>query len=253
MELKLFFHPSCSASRRLIMNLLRRNLLSEIELIDVSNIASSGAMRYEVWSVPWLLYGSRAAAMDPIKDEEIVSIIERREADIPRHLETAFARAVLHSSYASALVYLHGSIEPVCSEALVSAAVRHPFGGPEPSEVILRLREAGQSFLEKLLDDVIPTLSMAYLRAFYWTQDLSDAEPPTDGELARWLLAQASIGRAGLPQKPSVSRERVGRLASYIRENFSPLLEKVAREQEELMNDEDYWEFLRSLEVQRAH
>lgn len=251
MDLKLFFHPSCSASRKLIRSLHRKGLIERIELIDVSNISASGAMRYEVWSVPWLVYRGRAAAMDPIKDEEIVSIVERGEAEVPRHLETAFARAVLHSSYASALVYLHGSIEPVCSEALASAAVRHPFGGPEPEEVIKRVREA-EGLLEKLLNDVMITLSMAYLRTLYWTRGLSEASPPSEGELARWLIAFSSIGRAGLPPKPFPDNERMGKLANYIRENFSSILDKVAGEQEEIMEDEEYWRILSSIREHRS-
>lgn len=244
--IEVFFHPSCLSSKRLIMTLHREGLLTRVRFIDVSNVAGSGAMRFEVWSVPWLVYDGRAAAMDPIKPEEMLGIIERGEADVPRHVETAFVRAVLHSSYASACVYLHGSLEPVLSESLASAAVRHPFGGPSPGEVLERVRRAGPDLLEDLMERSLITLGAAYLRAVFWTGD-SDARPPDEGEVARWLLASVSIGRVGLPRRPIPDPGRVRRLAQHIRDDFSSLLERVSKEQEEVLGDEEYWSVLRGL------
>ncbi len=243
-HIDLYFHPTCATSWRVLKFLHREKLLEEINTTDVTMIGPSKSL-YGIWSVPWVTIKGKPAATDPIKPEEVRDILEGSAA-VPRHRASAFIRTVLHSLLASALMYIHNSIKPLLDEGLVSAAMRSPLGGPSPKEVISELEEQENSIVERWLEDTKYTLAMGYVRTLYWVSGGKE-EAPSDREIGTWLLAAASVGRSGLPHKPQLIRDKIRDLTEYVEGNIRSLMEDVKKEQELIMNDEEYWGIVKSM------
>ncbi len=243
--LEIHFHPTCASSYRLVKHLHGAGILGRVRLLDVSLPGPSGAM-YGVWSVPWIVMKGRPVATDPIKPEEVEEFVLTGRMRPPRHTIGAFVRTLIHSMFASALVYLHRSLEPVMDPSFISAAVRTPAGGPDPGGVIDTLRRKEEEVLDRWMGDVAYTLAVGYVRTAYWASGRVRGEPAKE-EVASWLLSTASIGRVGLPWRPGIVSDRVGKLVDLIREGKEELQEKVKREQETILRDDEYWEILRGI------
>ncbi len=247
-----YVHPTCHASYEAVKTLAREGLLGSVELRGVVNPAE--ALGRRIWSVPWLLVDGRPAATDPVDPGELVEAVrgvwQRRVVDPVE----AFMATVLHSAYAAAVAYVHGSLKPVLDEALASAAVRAPLSGLAPRSVLEEVEANERRLYEQWEDKLMRALGVSYVRELWWATggDLdreavrAAATPATAGA---WLLAKASIGRAGLPQDPRLRPGAAEALADFVRRGAAGLLNKVRREQEEILGDTAYWELLRSLGI----
>lgn len=243
---RIHIHPTCMTSYRLVKKLYEENLLGKVKLVDTSLVAPSRVLESGVWSVPWVSVDGAPAATDPVDPEEVVGIVVEGRAHLPNDPAERFMETVLHSMYASSLVYMHGSLKPVYSHSLASAAARSPLGGPEPGAVLRAVAERGEELLDKWIDAFMRVLGIGYVRTLWWAAGggPGELEPPSQTQVAVWLLSAASMGRVGLPWKPYLDSGKVRRLATFIEKGFKGLLNRVAREQETIMGDEEYWEIL---------
>ncbi len=248
--MRVYFHPTCASSHKVIKELQRRGLLSSVELVNVSNVAAAGVFAEEIWSVPWIVEDGRPLATDPLDPEEAAEIVERRRARIPDDAVKGFMRAVLSSLYASSLVYVHGSLRPVMSRKFLQAALRSWLGGPDPNSTAeLLMRDEG-SLLSEYRPKIIRTLSYGMARVLWWSNGgAPPKEPPNEVQVAAWLLSTSSIGRAGLPDRPHTLADAARELAEAIKGDFDHLMRKVGDEQSAILGDVDYW---RALEALRA-
>ncbi len=242
-----YIHPTCATSYELVKTLAAEGLLDSVELRDTS--IPGAVLREAVWSVPWILVDGKPAATDPVSAGEAAEIIRGTwSRDIGDPVK-AFMETVLHSAYAAALVYLHGSLRPVLDEAFASAAVRAPLSGVEPRSVLEAVEAEAERLYREWEDPIMRALGIYYVREAWWASggslsrdQLRAAAAPE--AVGAWLIAKASIGRAGLPPKPLPPRGRVERLASFIQRAASGLVNRVKREQEQILGDEEYWRLL---------
>ena len=243
---RIYIHPTCMTSYKLVKKLYEEDLLGKVELVDTSLVAPSRVLERGVWSVPWVTVKGAPAATDPVDPDEVVEIIMEGRGHLPHDPAERFMETVLHSMYASSLVYMHGSLKPVYSPNLASAAARSPLGGPEPSTVLRAVAEREEELLDRWIDAIMRVLGIGYVRTLWWAAGggPGELEPPSQTQVAVWLLSAASMGRVGLPWRPYLDSGRVRRLATFIEKGFKGLLNKVAREQETIMGDEEYWEIL---------
>ena len=242
-----YVHPTCAASYEAVKELARRGLLGRVELREAT---ASAALREGVWSVPWILVDGRPVATDPVPAEEVAAIVEGSWS--PRGgldpLE-AFAETVLHSAIAAAVAYLNRGLRQVIDEALVSAATRAPLRGLDPSSLAREIAARSQGLYERWEDAYMRALGISYVRELWWaTRGSLDRERlrelATPENVGAWLLAKASIGRAGLPWRPLLEEERLERLAGFIRRGAAGLVSRIKREQERILGDEEYWRIL---------
>jgi predicted thioredoxin/glutaredoxin len=248
---RIVIHPTCAASYEAVKALAREGLLEKVELItaEYPQVVLHGS----VWSVPWILVDGMPAATDPVDPGEVVEIVagtwQRRLVDPVE----AYMSTVLHSAYAAAVAYLHGSLEPVIDEALASASVRSPLSGTEPAKVVEEVKARAGELYRLWEDKIMRALGISYVRELWWASrgelgrdELREVSSPL--HVASWLIAKASIGRGGLPGKPLPAREKAEKLATFVRRGAAGLLAKIRREQEKILGDEEYWRIL----VERA-
>jgi len=228
MGVRVYFHPTCATSWRLIKGLHEEGYLKEVELVDLTKPVKL------VWSVPWVEVDGVPAATDPVKVEEVLDILRGRVRP-PKKGVTAFVRALIHSTFASSLAYLHDSLRVVLDDDFLKAATRYPFGGAPPEEVKESVLSQEEELLDRYREDLKYTLAVGYVRYLYW----SGGEPDPKGATL-WLLTSASVGRVGLPWKPLEAREKGEDLFKLVKENRE-LYDKVKAEQEAIAEDELYW------------
>ena len=247
-RVRMLIHPTCAASYEAVKRLHEEGLLDRVEL--ASTAAPGEAMRLAAWSVPWVLVDGEPAATDPVDPVEVVEIATGTWARRVEDPVAAFMSAVLHSAYAAAVAYLHGSLGPVLDPALASAAARSPLSGIDPGSVLEAVQgEAGRLYTE-WEDRLMRALGISYAREAWWASGGSlDRDGlralATPEAVGAWLVAKASIGRTGLPANPVPRREAVERLATFIGRGAAGLVSRIRREQERILGDKEYWALLR--------
>ncbi len=243
--MRLYYHPTCASSYRVIKELHARGLLPRVELVKVSRVAEAGVMGEEVWSVPWISDGGLPLATDPLDPEEAAEIVGSRRARIPDDAAKAFMSAVLGSLYASSLVYVHWSLRPAMSPRFVQAALRSWLGGPDPASSVQSILREEDALLAEYRGKVLRVLSYGIARTLWWSNGgRPPDEPPDEREVAMWLLSTASIGRAGLPDRPQLLGPAARELAEALRADFDRVVRRVDEEQSTIAGDEGYWRLL---------
>ena len=132
---------------------------------------------------------------------------------------------------------------------MASAAVRSPWTGVDPARVVELVGVVAGDLYRAWLDRMARALAVVLVRDLWWARRgrLSPADVEslvTPDLVSAWLVARASIGRAGLPPLPSPDQAIVEAVASFARRNARGLVSKVDREQRGIASDERYWRLL---------
>ena len=244
----LYIHPTCATSYRVVKHLASRGLLSRVELASTSE--PWGALRAGAWSVPWLVVDGVPAATDPVEPGELEAML-LGEWKPPERVDPveAVLEAVLHSAYASAVAVAHASLLPALDRGLASAALRAPLSGADVDAVLAELRGAADSLWGVWSDKLVRALGISFVREMWWAsrgqlsrEELRDTARPH--VLGAWLLAKASVGRTGLPGRPLPDPQLLRSMSNFVSRAAAGLLNRVRREQEEILGDEGYWRLL---------
>ncbi len=246
--MKIFIHPTCAVSYKLVRHLAERGKLDSVELVDVTDprvVLREGAL-----SVPFVVYEGVPAATDPLDPREVEEMIEGvYEPSIGDPLE-AVRDALIHSSFAAAVALLHDDPTVGLTRELVAAALRTPFTKLDPERVLQEVYARRLELWKEWRDMVARALGVSFVRELWWSLD-GRLDPETLKEHVRrgavrlWLLAKASIGRSGLPWRPSSMPDAVRSVERFVERGAVGLIRKIEREQKEIMNDEEYWRILR--------
>ncbi|OWJ54558.1 hypothetical protein Pdsh_05880 [Pyrodictium delaneyi] len=245
----LYIHPTCATSYEVVRHLASKGLLDGVKLVSTSQPGASAVLREAVWSVPWLVVEGVPVATDPVSPKEVESIL-LGEGPLERSDPVQeFMEAVLHSAYAAAVSYLHGSIEPVIDTAFVSAATRAPLRGLDVEEISREIQSRAGELYAEWEDKLMRALGISFVRELWWASrgELSKEklrELASPENVGLWLIAKASIGRNGLPDKPLPDQERLEKLAGFVQRGAAGLLSRIKREQEKILGDEEYWRLL---------
>ena len=252
MRVTMYFHPSCATSRQVIVGLDRAGLLDGVELVPI--LDGSKTLKLGVWSVPWVIIDGRPAVTDPTDADEVIAALKGGRPDVGDEVE-AFMNAVLHSSFATTVSLLHGSISPVVDVDFVSAAVRAPLTGNDPRQIASRLAGDGARLFSEWRDKLRRAAAVSFVRELYWASN-GDVTPDqvvssaTPAMVGAWLIAKASVGRGALPARPhGAAREDAEWIASFVSRAARGLLEKVKEEQTEIYGDSRYLRILESLGI----
>ena len=248
---ELVVHPTCFSSYRLLKTLGEKGFLNRLRIL-VANKPSIGFEK-KAWSVPWLLVNSEPAAADPLEAWEVEAALEGRGLRPPADPAESFMTSVMHSSYASSLVVLWGSLEPVLDKGFAKAAYRAPLTGVDVDKALEEVRGRMRELYDEWVDKLRRTLAVAFARELYWssnrrltTDDLVSASRPE--VIGAWLLAKASIGRVGLPPNPlGAGMANAEEISSFISKTGKGILNKVENEANTLFNDKEYWEIVNRL------
>lgn len=251
-ELRIYVHPTCYSSYKLLKHLMENGLINRVKVIDTSN---PSLLDRFVLSVPWVTIGSRTVAADPVSGEEVKLMIEGSyKPTIGNPLES-FKVTLLSSSYASSIALLHGDLSYAAFRELVEASLRTPLTGLDPEEVLEIVRRDGVSLYEELEVRIAKVLATSYIRELYWASGGSLNEKDLRGRVDRvavltWLMAKASVGRLGLPSNPltMANRDGVEIIVNILEASGDKILSDVRREQETIFKDISYTSFLKSLE-----
>ena len=175
--------------------------------------------------------------------EEVEELVREGRIPLPRDPVEAFMNTVLHSAYASSVALLHKSIDPVLDRDLIMAALRTPLGGPKPEEL-----EIGEGVYSMWEDKLARALAISLAREIWWSYN---GKPPGQVDqdtmllvASTWLIAKASIGRAGIPDNPKGAVERAKPVADFLARTYKSLIRRVEREQTTILGDSEYWRIL---------
>lgn len=201
-KVQILVHKTCPSSSRLLSELRSLGLEGKVEVIDTTLLGPSEALRRGVWSVPWMLVDGQPAAADPISVEEVKAALEGKRVRVEGDPAQMFMETVLHSSFASVQVVVHGSLDPVLDWSLASAAVRAPLSGINPDYVISDVERRKSELYSEWIDKLSRMAAMAVARMLYWAKGSltrEDLESVDESLVSAILLSLASIGRAGIP------------------------------------------------------
>jgi len=234
----LVVHSTCASSRTLLYGLRDRGLLDRLVLARADAPAYRGV---PLWSVP-LLVSPRGEplAMDPLGPEEVEAILEGSYRP-GKGLEESLYEAVLYSSYATVLSLVHESLEPVVREdSFLVPGLRLWARDTSIEEARRRLLSQAPRLYGEWREVLARAASIAYARSLLWVVGPERLEEElassTRERVGAWLLAAASVGRAGLPVRPGLvwAAEYIAGFASR---RARGLARKVVREQEEVLGD----------------
>jgi predicted thioredoxin/glutaredoxin len=227
-DVEIFIHATCPSSARLLSELKGAGLAGKVKIIDTSLLGPSGVLRHNVWSVPWMVVDGEPAAADPISLEEVKAALEGRKLVINEDYADLFMNTVLHSSYASVQVVVHGSLEPVLDESLASAAVRSPLSGIDPDIVLSEVKENADKLYREWIDKLARVAGMAVARMLYWAKGSltkEDLKSIDENIVAALLLSLASLGRAGIPVP--VEPKETARVVGFLRRGAAGLAKRI--------------------------
>ena len=248
-RVRVYVHPTCYSSYRLVKGLAEQRLLDRVELVDTSRHPLH-ALSEGVWSVPWVTVDGVPVATDPVTVEEVAAIIRGEGLEVSVDPVEAFMEAVLHSAYATAVALVYGSVKPVVEEGFVSAALRAPLRGLNPSKLAAELAARLEEVPGQWLDKLVRAAGVSLVRELWWGSQgaltLSELRSITPRTVAAWLLAKASVGRVGLPPNPLEENiaKIASRIASFVQRGAVGLVNKVRKEWEEIVSDKDYQKLL---------
>lgn len=245
MRVQMLIHPTCATSYKVIKHLHSKGLLDKVEVYPTSS--PGGAMEVKAWSVPWILVDGAPAATDPVGPEEVEAMILDGKGRQVKSPEEAFMETVLHSAYAASVAIVHGRMDPVLDEDLISAALRTPLGGPSPSQL-----KVSHALYKEWEGKLVRALAISLVREIWWT---TRGSPPAQEQLGdlkvlagTWILAKASIGRAGLPGNPLGSGQQGAfMLADFLGKTYKSLVRRIEKEQKTILDDAEYWKIVEDL------
>jgi predicted thioredoxin/glutaredoxin len=244
-RLVIVVHRTCASSYKLYRGLKERGLLGSVELRPASSPEAGGAPL--VWSVPWLLVGGEPAGADPLPLEVVEAAVRGERLEPPEDPLEAFMEAILHSSAASSLVALNYSLAPALSPALAKAALHTPLTGLEPRPALEEASRRERELLEEWGAKIGRALASAFVRELWWSRGgrlkPGEVEEAAErGVFRLWLLAKASLGRAGLPPDPrgAPSNPIVEEAESFLSRVGSMLAARIEKEQGEVLGDEEW-------------
>ncbi len=241
----IYVHKTCASSHGLYRSLASRGLLGSVDLRPaVAPVDDSGHL---IWSVPWLLVDGEPAGTDPLGLEVVEAAIRGERLEPPGDVGEAFMEAVLHSALAASIVLVNGSLRPVLDERFVSAALHSPLTGVDPSEAAREIAGREEDLLSGWLGKLARAVAISFVREAWWASggNLTAAAVSKlveSGGFKTWLLGKASVGRLGLPGDPRDLAEnpRVAEAEDFIVKAAPALVRRVAREQEEVLGDEEW-------------
>ncbi len=238
---KLVIHPSCPSSKSVVLYLVDKGIIGELEVKVVEWPVPLGGKAF-LWSVPLLIDPNGSPlAMDPISGEEVESIITGKWKPPSRSVEEQFIKSVLYSTYGSALALTHRSLRPLLDESFLTPALRIPLTGRDLGEVRQMLEEKIDKLYEENREVIGRAMSIAVVRSLYLSglrseDALSELTPEIVGSI---ILSMALIGRVGIPLKP-YQPDMAQFIAEFIRRRARGLIRKIEREYEETFGDEEY-------------
>ena len=241
-RIRIYYHETCYSSFRLLTALEMENLLDRVELVRAGSpsVYSDGLL----WSVPWITLDGKPVATDPVSIDDVKAILGMGSLVEKPYIQ-AFTEAILHSSYATSLSLLHGSLKPVIEEKFVSAALRAPIRGIDLSQAMEQLERSSEKLFGEIYDSMVKSAGIAFLRTLWWAHkgNLSDFPPDNIEVLVGfWLLSTASIGRVGLPRDPRKPKvEAAKRIAEFVESSWGRLVSRIESEQR-LILESDLWD-----------
>ena len=240
----IYIHKTCASSYRLYRELRENNLLEHITLKNVAKpLDDRGRL---IWSVPWGLAGDEVFGGDPMPRELVEAALQGGEVPAGDPIES-FMEAVIHSSLASSLALLYGSLEPVLDEDLAAAAVHAPLSGADPNAVLVEVAEKSREIYSEWSPKMVRALAMGFVREAWWSAGgslthESLARLVEAGGFRAWLIGKGSLGRVGLPSDPReiASRDEVRSAEDFILKTARVLVRRVEAEQKEILGDEEW-------------
>ncbi len=246
--MRVFIHPTCAASYRLVKYLAEKGKLDSVELVDVSD--PRVVIRWGALSVPFVVYEGSPVAADPLEPREVEEMIEGVYRPVVEDAIDAVRDALIHSSFAAAVALLNDNPVLGLTRELVAAAIRAPFSALDPERVLQEVYSRRESLWGAWRDMVARALGVSFVRETWWGLG-GDLDPDRlrtlvrEGAVRVWLLGKASIGRAGLPWDPRRASRAVTLVERFVEKGAVGLLKKIRAEQETILTDEGYWRLLR--------
>lgn len=261
----LFIHPLCYSSYKLVKNAEKDIREKGVRLVSIHNPVESGALSGMVVSVPYLTREGKPLAVDPLDAGELRQILESGEGFVYEPWKM-LARSILASGYLTSLALVHDPRElpRLLPSDFVEASLRSNAGGPRPSNVAGDpgfWERVWTRFWEKA--SLVVAYNMA--RHTYWslrllgkTPSAAELQAVLEGasaeDVARWIIAMSSLGRAGNPRSITGSSE-----GEWIAEASAKAVEHlkdpdvahwiVEEEQGVIEKDKDFWSLLKELEA----
>ncbi len=254
---KLYVHRLCLSSYTLFKELKARDMLGKVKFVDVSN--NLRVVRKGVFSVPALEVKGRLVAVDPIDVELIEAIVFNEDLSrfAPKTVEEAveaFFKSLYASGYLSCVSLIHGLEVILKDVSVLKLLTRLSLGSTlKTSEVVEGVRkQLTKDEGNKVRNSLLNVCFKNYVRELIWLNPKASYEEIrnllNENNVASWLLAKASVGRALIPNNLNIVKEAAKELIKLGEDKLEKTTSKIKEEVETLSKDVEFQKTITKLE-----
>jgi predicted thioredoxin/glutaredoxin len=236
-----------------VKHLIKKELIDNVELIDTSKVLND-VLTKSIISVPWIEVNNQAIASDPIHPEFAEYLITGNKDKLSKYLPNdvdeaveEFKRGLLASSYASSVILIHNSLDPILRSDFPIISSKLRLTSIKSDDLLIKLNARHSKILDDIKPKSIRILTRNFVRESYLINNEVDEAYFLNidaGVLATWLLAKASVGRAIMPTEPEKLLSLGNRMKEILQERARDYLNDVLNEQKMIRNDKEYLSIL---------
>ena len=258
MKIKIYGHFTCATKYKLIKRLYEKDLLKEIELIDVG-IDPFEALYRNIVSVPAVFIDDRLFFSGVLSVREVSEVIERKvlsfteEYDFENGVER-IKLGILDSAFLSLNIFVFNDLyKPFLFRDFIEAVSRLVFYKKRSEEDFAKLRNSFIIYIDRVKEDFENDLIKAVAKII--TRDMIHETWPeknidftfSDKKMLRYyILAKISLGRIGSINgynkihDQKIFRERIDKLHNFLQERWNVLIKDLYDEYTTFYEDEIY-------------
>lgn len=247
MRVKVYVHPTCPASVKLMLKIKDEGLSAEVELIDISK-RPYAAFEKGILSVPAVEISGNIIVQGVVHDRAI-EFIRRGRAETLKYADVQelidrFTAGILESFAVTAWAYVNWSLTPILENRQFVSSVIGVYGNDYHTiapRLKLQVEERENELLRNMSDSMIRSIAYNAVREMYWM----NTHPTTSRELEKrvseatfthWIQVRGCIGRVGLNLRPATGslHNRIRKAYRYLVEKYEEILPRIIREQEKV-------------------
>lgn len=250
---KLYVHPYCISSYKVIKYLLKRNILNKLTIVSLVN-GDTLFLEKIVPSVPALEINNKIVAIDPLEPEFIGRIISKMDIStyIPLNSEQIIKRfldSILASSYLVIHLYFGRiSLRNIINSSFTEYALRIYFSNLD----LKRIKEVlldRIDYIQSKISDIIPNIvAINYLRDLLIVNGfkVNRDEAISIEKIRLWSLAKNSIGRSFTLLLDHVVKNNMKyfTVLDILRRKFDVYYDKIIDEYNMIRGDENVYKIL---------
>ncbi|MEM0145994.1 MAG: hypothetical protein QXY52_02625 [Conexivisphaerales archaeon] len=234
--IRVYYHPACYTSYRLLKAISDNNMTKLVELIDMS-VNYHLAISRQILTVPLIEKNGKQIYGGPIDIEKALSLISNGNLSINiENVKEALVLAISDSAAISSILYSYGSVKPLNEfYGFLNSSTGIALDKMQKKKIkeIYRIVNEDNQLYNEVEGKMIANLAYNKVRESIY-MNINDQ---TQESFIMWFVSKASIGRAGVPYKNTeVIRKKGLQIYEYYMERKEKINEKLLNEFQEIKN-----------------